>query len=361
MRLRTIPAPRLKPGQEEAKLSANQRIEGDMQCDAGFLVLPECLNQSFESRAACFPLSIRLPRLDQEHDVYNLLAPFSEIRADKDDQDAADARYPGDSEWGCLQSWRDPASGENSPTPASALVERLRFITEGSVDSDDDFQNTRDHIRRHQAEWWTRLADWIGVISSQDLVELGKQRRTRRSFEQVLMWIADSADGREPGFSSLVIPEIRPYCGNPLSYGELARCMSLVAQSKRPPDEWLLIRDARSLLRSGEYRRAVLDAGTAAELAITTLIDRHVLANSTADIATALTKRVRMLGALRELAFELIPELLPDHLLERVIRPRNSAAHKGEPLTFEVADAAIATTTELLQTVHPMTEFGFAS
>ena len=32
-----------------------KRVEGDMSCDAGFLVLPECLGQSYESRAACFP------------------------------------------------------------------------------------------------------------------------------------------------------------------------------------------------------------------------------------------------------------------------------------------------------------------
>jgi len=54
-------------------MSDKRRIEGDMTCDAGFLVLPECLDQSFESRTACFPLTVRLPRLDQSQHTYNLL------------------------------------------------------------------------------------------------------------------------------------------------------------------------------------------------------------------------------------------------------------------------------------------------
>jgi hypothetical protein len=31
-------------------------IEGEMTCDPGFLVLPECLDKSFESRTACYAI-----------------------------------------------------------------------------------------------------------------------------------------------------------------------------------------------------------------------------------------------------------------------------------------------------------------
>ena len=124
--------------------------QGDMTCDAGFLVLRECLDQSFESRTACFPLTVRLPRLDQSQHTYNLLAPFSQLRAERDAEDAAEAHDAGDSAWGCVQSWRDPDNWENPPIPTSAVVERLRFVTEGVADDDDQFQHTVDHIRRDQ-------------------------------------------------------------------------------------------------------------------------------------------------------------------------------------------------------------------
>jgi hypothetical protein len=49
---------------------------------------------------------------------------------------------------------------------------------------------------------------------------------------------------------------------------------SAVKLTHYPPAEWLFIRDARSLLSAGDFRRAVIDACTAAELSVTALIDR---------------------------------------------------------------------------------------
>jgi hypothetical protein len=94
-------------------MSEMRRIEGDMACDAGFLVLPECLDQTFESRTARFPLTVLLPRLDQDQHTYNLLAPFSLFRAARDAAEAAEAPYAGDSAWGCVYDWRDPDMGDS--------------------------------------------------------------------------------------------------------------------------------------------------------------------------------------------------------------------------------------------------------
>ena len=259
-----------------------------------------------------------------------------------------------------MQSWRDPDNWKNPPIPTSAVVERLRFVTEGVADDDDQFQDTVDHIRRDQADWWSRLADWIGVVSSQDLIELGRQRRIRRSFERVSMWIADAEDGREPGFTSLHIPHIRGYCGEPLTKEQLTRCMSLTGEAQRPPEAWLLLRDARSLLRSDEYRRAVLDAGTAAELALTAMLDKYLSATSSPDAADALMDSTKMLGPLRGLVKKLLPGALPDKFQSRVIDPRNDAAHGVRLITKDVAEAAITTTSELLNTAHPLSDFGLS-
>jgi hypothetical protein len=62
-------------------MSGKRPIDGDMACDAGFLALPECLDQSFESGMPCFPLTVRVPRLDQSRHAYNLLVPLSQSRA----------------------------------------------------------------------------------------------------------------------------------------------------------------------------------------------------------------------------------------------------------------------------------------
>lgn len=333
-------------------MSDKQRIEGDMACQVGFLVLPECLDQSFESRTACFPLIVRLPRLDKSLHQVDLVAPFSKFRADDDAEDAKEARYPGDSKWGCLQPGQDNPDDWENPIPRCAVVERLRFVTEAAADG-SDLHDILDHFGTDQMDWWTRLADWIGVVSSQDLVGLGRNRHTA-SFERISMW----TDGRESGLTKLGFGDLRPYCGEPLKRDELARCMALVAEDTRPPDEWLLIRDARSLVRADEYRRAVLDAGTAAELAITAMLDNHLLANSSPEVAAALMERTRMLGNRYRLANDLLSGALPDQVNERVIEPRNKAAHHGAALTKEVANAAVETATALVDAAYPLSHFG---
>ncbi|WP_373120725.1 hypothetical protein [Mycobacterium marinum] len=343
---------------------AKKRIEGDMPCDAGFLVLPECLDQSYESRmGGCYQISIRLPRFDRGVHTYNLIAPYtnSRFQAAQDEQDAAEARDAGDSQWGCMQDWSDPKTPEGWETsefpPKSFLVEQLRFTTEGAADNDNELQHTRFHIRDHHAAWWSVLADWIGVISNQDLIELGKQRR--RSLGLFSMWSTDPEDGQEPGFNSLRMPELRPYVGEPLTRAQLERCMALAGEATRPPEAWLMLRDARSLLNSGEFRRAVLDAGTAAEIALTAALDRYLAANSSADVAEALMDRSKMLQPLKNLAKDLDVAALPERFQQRLIEPRNKAVHSGKEMTKDVAEMAVSTTSELLHTTRPLSDFGF--
>ncbi len=336
------------------------RIEGDMSCDAGFLVLPECLDQSYESRIACFPLTVRLPKFDPGVHQHNLIAPYSESRAEQDASDAAEARYAGDSARGSLQDWSDPNPSEDWNTavfpPNYFVVEQLRFVIEGAASDDDEFQSTRDHVVAHQSAWWSLLADWIGVVSMQDLIELGRQRR--QSYSQTTMWITEPQDGREPGGSWLRMPQLRPYTGEPLTRAQLERCMSLTGEATRPPDPWLMLRDARSLFNTEEYRRAVLDAGTAAEIALTARLDAYLAANVDPDMAEALMDKYKMLRPLTELAKKLKVAALPDRFQQRLIEPRNAAVHGGKEMPKDVAEKAVATTSELLQATHPLSDFG---
>lgn len=341
-----------------------KRIEGDMSCDAGFLVLPECLDQSYESRmGGCYQLTVRLPRFDFDVHSYNLIAPrtSSSYRAELDRQDAAEAHDAGTGRWGCMYKWSDPETREGWETgnfpPESFLVQQLRFTTKAKAGDDDELQHTRFHIRDHHVSWWSVLADWIGVVSDQDLIELGKQRRS--SLSLFSMWTIDPNDGEEAGFNSLKMPEFRGYVGRPLTSVQLERCMALAGEATRPPEAWLMLRDARSLLHTGEHRRAVLDAGTAAELALTAKLDAHLTAFGNTALAEALMNKYKMLGNLTDLTTKLEVVTLPEQFRQRVITPRNKAVHSGREMTKDLAEAAVASTTELLNETHPLSEFGF--
>jgi hypothetical protein len=336
-------------------------MEGEMACEAGFLVQIDCLDTIFESSTACFPMTVKLPRLHAETHEYNLVAPFSASRADSDAADAAEARYAGDSKWGCLQNpYDDPESAELRPIYTAAVVERLRFTTKGKAEDDDELQNTVQHFRRDYAQWWPRFAEWIGVVSSQDLVRLGRKRRDA-ALDVVSMWLPESTDG-EAGFSTISFGDLRGYCGEPLTSAQLERCFALAGTSQRPPLAWRLIRDARSLARHDEHRRATLDAATATELAVTEMLDQYALAANSPN-ATREIKNAKMLWKLLSLAADKIPQTvspsLRDQAQVQVVKPRNRAIHEGIPLSMKEAEAAVTTASQLVEAAYPLSTYGF--
>jgi hypothetical protein len=122
-----------------------------------------------------------------------------------------------------------------------------------------------------------------------------------------------------------------------------------------PPAEWLFIRDARSLLNTGHNRRAVIDAATAAELAMTTLIDQYLATANTDEIVrTALVKRYSALEGRATLLRRLRSGLLSDQLQRDLIEPRNRATHSGHSLTNEQAQTAVDMAVDIVEEAHPL-------
>jgi hypothetical protein len=72
----------------------------------------------------------------------------------------------------------------------------------------------------------------------------------------------------------------------------------------------------------------------------------------------AQVKRAKMLGPLLDLASKLVPGGVSDQVWQRVIDPRNAATHEGQVPAKAVAESAIATTTELVSTAYPLSDFG---
>jgi hypothetical protein len=56
-----------------------------------------------------------------------------------------------------------------------------------------------------------------------------------------------------------------------VTFDLLRGCLALAGED--PPLAWILLRDARSLREAGQCRRAVIDAATSAELAVTAMLD----------------------------------------------------------------------------------------
>jgi hypothetical protein len=136
---------------------------------------------------------------------------------------------------------------------------------------------------------------------------------------------------------------------------QLQAAMDLAASGTPPQAEWLFIRDARSLLNAGEFRRAVIDACTAAELSVTALIDRKFDMDgmNQADRDQrfrdhhGLSKLIRLNNSLGA-------SPLPRRLQQDVAEPRNNAAHQGAMSSDAEARAAILKAAEVVEIAHPL-------
>jgi HEPN domain-containing protein len=112
------------------------------------------------------------------------------------------------------------------------------------------------------------------------------------------------------------------------------------------------------VLNSGQNRRAILDAGAAAELAMGALIDKHLDdTNAGESVKKALSKRYRALEGNTELLRLLRPGLLPEQITDELIKPRNTAGHGGDSLTFEQAQKAVEIAREVVEHAYPLANF----
>jgi hypothetical protein len=140
-----------------------------------------------------------------------------------------------------------------------------------------------------------------------------------------------------------------------LELHDLQACVTATGNQDPPPAEWLFIRDARSLLNAGDFRRAVIDACTAAELSVTALIDRRfdLLGTSQADREQQFASH-HGLSKLIQLNNNLGASTLPRRLQQDVAEPRNKAAHQGAKSSEAEARAAILKATDAVEMAYPL-------
>ncbi|BBX97036.1 hypothetical protein MLAC_23300 [Mycobacterium lacus] len=245
----------------------------------------------------------------------------------------------------------------------TAVVYRCRFYTTltASSDSEGEFEAAAKGFLNELDDWWTRFTSWVGILTGQDFVGLGGNPGGITRAYPLFTWTSDQS-GQRAGVQWRYFPP--PNQGIPqskLRLSDLQTCVT-AAGNQSPPAAWLFIRDARSLLRAGQARRAVLDAGTAAELAMTTLIDKYLDDTHVTDSAVrSAFGRFNNLVAKQEVLKLLRPGLLPERTRPDLIDLRNTAihgrsreGHGWDEVTFEQAQTALEIATEIIEAAHPL-------
>ncbi|MFE4501701.1 hypothetical protein ACFRFQ_17755 [Rhodococcus sp. NPDC056743] len=278
-------------------------------------------------------------------------------------QDDVDSFY-----WGFAGSQARNDDG----TPNSSwtiMVTRFRFST-CVEDSDEASKQAAQTLYDALTQWWVCVSSWIELFTQQDL-NPPVMSRPQGIGQNIPFW--SSRDGKTPHFVGVADSGILrwPRSAHLLDAESFQKCLDLTAAGCEPPFEWMLIRDARSLIQAEHHRRAVIDAGTAAELALTRYIDdkmrtaaesekrRHLLgkiSTPSLKLDEVLLAQHQTLKGRSEL-FEKLGGKLPIQFLDGLVFLRNSCAHSGTQPTETNAWQAVEIATEVVETVLPRCSF----
>jgi hypothetical protein len=133
--------------------------------------------------------------------------------------------------------------------------------------------------------------------------------------------------------------------GKALDAAALQQVFGLAGALIRPPLAWTLTRDASRRMWAGDYRRAVLDAGTAAEVALYEALPSHNRKVGPKETLGPLVKKATTVPALRQ------PEA-EAHL----VSVRNAVAHDGRTPTKRQAEAALIVSAGFVEKALPRSE-----
>ncbi|MEU4315162.1 hypothetical protein [Nocardia sp. NPDC024068] len=341
-------------------------IEGLLNCDGGFIAAPECLGATFDTLVGGREVTFEAPGLVSEtilnSDPPEQLLFIAEPRWRSFNAAELDERRPWDyfdhrgrvhdkyNSWGTVTVSKIGADG--TTTAESVLIRRFRYYAEVRG-GPDDLQIAVRGIGEEIMGWWSLLRAWLEITTTQDLSRTPLSIFDPHAVFFEKMWTAAS-DG-----SVEIIPfdegrfEVNyPYPARAVDNNLLRWCAEQAANGQRPPLEWQLIRDARRSLQHNELRRSVIDAGTAAELALTRLLDRslHQLPESVVD---ALLSKYQMLGQKTQL-YRKFGGTLPSNFQQLLIEPRNRAAHTGAEPSHADAEQALTAATEIVTQASPL-------
>lgn len=218
------------------------------------------------------------------------------------------------------------------------------------IRSGGSIQASGDMLAHNIDSWLELVTDWLAVWSGQPVHQRLPSEALKISGEQLELWatVEDATqfariEGRGP-------VSLMPLPGEPVSYGQWKRATEFATNGTPPPLQYLLLRQAHQELFREESRRSVVEAGTAAELALSEALHAELCAIGGQQLAEAVLASVRGIGALSELAWRAgLCMSSPDEIRSKLAGPRNRAAHKAEDPSHEVAQQAVDVAEDVVQ------------
>lgn len=201
----------------------------------------------------------------------------------------------------------------------------------------------------HLPAWYSVLADWIEVTTGIDLDPTHSARHMMEGpILNTIPWIFANRRGKY-GYEYVnrhlvLMGDDGRHAMGPALWAAVIRAANRL---KTPPEERLLLRDARSALARGSARRAILDAITALEIVVESALRKALLRRNPRKLVEHLLKsewKLSMRVDLMRKARLWLPAGVDSALLEL----RNKVVHKNAAVTVLQAGAAVAAVTKFV-------------
>ncbi|ETA00858.1 hypothetical protein ThrDRAFT_04637 [Frankia casuarinae] len=324
-------------------------LEGIFRLPAPVAVKVAVLASETPVRIGGMDISLVMPSLQLLNNGPILTAPaMKTVRNDID----WDERYRSvGSAWGNVSHFKS-----NDPLGANGNALVRAFVVRHTIATADQPESVRRKERGQNLyqdidAWWRLAADWVEVVARQNLDP--HYDGASRPGDDLELWFKYGPDGervRNPAPISLTMSPV-----NALESDRWKAILKAASDGRQPPTEHLLLRDAIAANRRGQRRRAVLDAATAAEMALTYLLDQE-LAGLRSDVAGYVIEKSRQIGgrvqALKNLGVQL-PGDAGKRIMSFLAEPRNTAIHGGREPSVDETREALKVADEIMETASP--------
>lgn len=186
----------------------------------------------------------------------------------------------------------------------------------------DQAADVLDSCCKELPQWFSTLKDWCEILTEQDLDVVAPRERIRVDGKGWACW----HDSNPIQVRRRVIMDFD--YGDPISQTRWSRLVMLAGAGSQPETQHLLLRDARSAQVRGQFRRVVLDAATAIDIALNRLLDEQHRQHPSplADELIRVSRNRWAMGTLRDLIAGFGE--LPPSMTAELITLRNDVIHK---------------------------------
>ena len=153
---------------------------------------------------------------------------------------------------------------ESSGGEAVSVVVNRLVLTADIDPNTVDLKDTAESIVKAMDSWWDTVRTWLEIVTGQNLTKIGHEEDTIVLGNKTPIWVVTADGSAKDPFSFPITVDLSLRHVNAVTADVLQGCLS-VASNGFPALAWTLLRDGRSLYKVHQYRRALIDAATAAE------------------------------------------------------------------------------------------------